>query len=163
MNVVGPLANPAGAGRQVIGVADAGRLQLLADALLELGTEHSLVVHGRGMDEISPLGPTHGIEIRDGESREWRLDPGDFGYDGLAEAELAGGGPEENAAIIRAVLEGRGNRASSAAVVLNAAAAIYVAGLEATMEHAVARARAALADREGLEALERLRGAMPTT
>lgn len=161
MNIVGPLANPAGAGRQVIGVADAGRLPLLADALLELGTEHALVVHGRGMDEISPLGPTHGVEIRDGERRDWALDPAEFGYDGLAEAELAGGGPAENAAIVTAVLEGKGNAAASAAVVLNAAAAIYVAGLEPTMGHAVARARAAMADGEGLAALERLREAMP--
>src|SRR5688500_14762894 len=79
MNIVGPLANPARAGRQVIGVADESRLPLLAGALQELGTVHALIVHGRGMDEISPLEPTHGIEIRDGEMRPWALDPAEHG------------------------------------------------------------------------------------
>ena len=76
MNIVGPLANPAGAGRQVVGVADARRVPLIAGALLALGTEHALVVHGEpGMDEISPLGPTQVIEIRDGRTREWSIGP----------------------------------------------------------------------------------------
>lgn len=163
MNIVGPLANPARAGRQVIGVADEPRLPLLAGALLELGTTHSLVVHGRGMDEISPLEPTHGLEIRDGEMRGWSLDPADFGFSGLSAADLAGGGPTENAAIVTAVLAGKGNAASTAAVVLNAAAAVYVAGLEPTMHHAVDRARTALVEGKGIAALERLRRVMPGT
>src|SRR5437868_15470540 len=75
MNIVGPLANPASAGRQVIGVADDRRVPLIAGALQELGTTHALVVHGTGMDEISPLAPTHVVEIRDGVVKEWTLDP----------------------------------------------------------------------------------------
>src|SRR3954466_14518569 len=72
MNIVGPLANPAGAGRQVVGVADAKRVALIAGALRALKTVHALVVHGEpGMDEISPLGATHVVEIRDGRQREW--------------------------------------------------------------------------------------------
>ena len=161
MNIVGPLANPAGAGRQVIGVADEQRLPLLASALQELGTVHALVVHGRGMDEISPLEPTRVLEIRGGECREWTLDPADHGFRHLGAAALAGGGPAQNAAIVTEVLEGRGNGAASAAVVLNAGAAIYVAGLEPTMSRAVERARGALAERRGMEALERLRRALP--
>ena len=163
MNIVGPLANPARAGRQVIGVADEERLPLLAGALLELGTVHALVVHGRGMDEISPLDVSHGVEIRDGEARPWTLDPADHGFRDVTAGELAGGGPAENAAIIRTVLEGRGNAASAAAVILNAAAAVYVGGLEPDMAAAVARVRDALADGAGIAALERLRGVMPVT
>src|SRR3954468_21486370 len=71
MNIVGPLANPARAGRQVVGVADERRVPLLAGALAELGTRHALVVHGTGMDEISPLAPTQVIEIRGQQLSEW--------------------------------------------------------------------------------------------
>src|SRR5215218_3711471 len=88
MNIIGPLANPAGAGRQVVGVADARRLPLIAGALRSLGTTHGLVVHGEpGMDEISPLGRTQVIEIRDGRASEWSIEPERFG--------LAPGRPEE--------------------------------------------------------------------
>ena len=76
MNLVGPLANPARAGRQVVGVADPARLELIAQALQSLGTTHSLVLHGEpGLDEISPLGPTTVIELRGHELRRWSLDP----------------------------------------------------------------------------------------
>src|SRR5688500_9108906 len=91
MNIVGPLANPAMAGRQVVGVADDRRVPLLAAALQELGTRHALVVHGTGMDEISPLAATHVVEIRDGERSEWTIEPATFGYKGLKAADLAGG------------------------------------------------------------------------
>ena len=76
MNIVGPLANPAGAGRQVVGVADRNRMPLLAGALAALGSTHALVVHGEpGMDEVSPIGPTHVAEIRNGTVTEWVIDP----------------------------------------------------------------------------------------
>src|SRR6478609_12065328 len=76
MNIVGPLANPASAGRQVVGVADPARVPLIAGALRSLGAVHALVVHGApGMDEVSPLGTTHVVEIRDGSTREWIVDP----------------------------------------------------------------------------------------
>ncbi|MBA3891801.1 MAG: anthranilate phosphoribosyltransferase [Gemmatimonadaceae bacterium] len=163
MNFVGPLANPAGAGRQVIGVADEARLPLLAAALMELGTEHALVVHGRGMDEISPLEPTEGVEIRGGEMRPWSLDPREFSVPECIAEDLAGGSPADNAAIIEAVLGGKGNPASSAAVVLNAAAAVYVGGLEPDMRGSVERVRDALASGAGIAALDRLRAAMPAS
>jgi anthranilate phosphoribosyltransferase len=159
MNVVGPLANPAMAGRQVVGVAEARRVPLIAGALAALGARHALVVHGApGMDEVSPLGPTAVVEVRDGAlAGEWRIDPGDYGFDGANAADLAGGSPEENAAVIEAVLAGRGAPGARAAVVLNAAAALYVAGVAASYADGVARAARAVDDGAGQRALRRLR------
>ena len=85
MNIVGPLANPAGAGRQVVGVAERGRMPLLAGALAALGAAHALVVHGEpGMDEISPVGATHVAEVRDGAVTEWTIRPEDYGFAGFS-------------------------------------------------------------------------------
>ena len=128
MNMIGPLANPASAGRQVIGVADRARLDLIAAALHELGTQFALVVHGEpGMDEISPLGITHVRELRAGAAvREWTIDPSTLGLGTLLASDLAGGEPADNASIVRQVLEGVGTPAAEGAVVLNAAAALYV-------------------------------------
>jgi anthranilate phosphoribosyltransferase len=160
MNIVGPLANPAGAGRQVVGVAERARMPLLAGALLALGTRHALVVHGEpGLDELSPLGPTYIIEVRGGEAREWTLDPRELGFRDIAEADLAGGDPRENAATVEAVLAGRGPRGARAAVVLNAAAALYVGGGAPSIAQAVSVATAALQAGEGAAALDRLRRA----
>lgn len=160
MNIVGPLANPAGAGRQVLGVAEARRVPLLAGALAALGTRHALIVHGEpGMDEVSPLGPTRVVEVRDGETQEWTIDPGDFGFVGMSADGLAGGSPAENARVVEEVLAGRGGREASAAVALNAAAALYVAGAVPDYGAGVTRARDGLASGVGLAALERLRRA----
>src|SRR4051812_49742775 len=161
MNIVGPLANPACAGRQVVGVADARRVPLIAGALRALGTVHALVVHGQpGMDEISPLGPTQVVEIRDGESREWTIDPARFGFPAGNAAELRGGPPAENAGAVLAVLEGRAPPTARAAVLLNAAAALFVSGLaEGDFGESLERVRAALDAGAGLAALDRLRRA----
>lgn len=162
MNVVGPLANPARAGRQVLGVAEKSRLPLLAGALAELGTEHAMIVHGEpGLDEISPIGPTTVIEVRNGETSHWTIDPAMAGESGIQDSDLAGGGPEENAAVIEAVLSGGGRPGARAAVVLNAAAAIYVGGGVPSYERAVEVARAAMGEGLGRVALERLRRASP--
>ncbi|MEP6763869.1 MAG: anthranilate phosphoribosyltransferase [Gemmatimonadaceae bacterium] len=162
MNIVGPLANPARAGRQVVGVAERGRQELIAGALAELGTEHAMVVYGEpGLDEVSPLGPTTVVEIRGGDITRWEIDPAMAGEDGIRAEDLAGGGPEENAAVIERVLGGGGAPAARAAVVLNAAAAIYVAGMVATYEAAVGVARETLRAGRGVEALARLRRASP--
>ena len=160
MNIVGPLANPAGAGRQVVGVADPRRMPLLAGALAALGSVHALVVHGEpGLDEVSPLGPTHVIEVRDGATREWTIDPAEYGLaDGSAE-ELAGGAPDENARIVEEVLHNRAPTAARAAVLLNAAAALYVAGRAASFGDGVLEATHALESGAGVDALERLRRA----
>jgi len=159
MNVLGPLTNPAGSRRQVVGVADPANLPLLAEALLQLGHERALVVHGQpGMDEFSPLGPTDVLEIRDGALRRFRLDPAaDLGWSGFDAAELAGGDPACNARIVEGVLAGRIGGAARAAVLLNAGAAIYVGGLAESIREGIDRAAAAIEEGVGLSALERLR------
>ena len=159
MNIVGPLANPARAGRQVIGVGDADRAPLLAAALTELGAQHALVVHGAGMDEISPLGPTEVREVRDGRIEEWTIDPIAFGLGGATAEELAGGPPAVNARAVLSVLEGKGSSGATAAVVLNAAAALYVGGAAASYEDGLGKADAAIRSGAGIDALERLRRA----
>ena len=161
MNIVGPLANPAGVGRQVMGVADARRLPLIAGALRTLGTVHALVVHGApGMDEISPLGVTQVIELRGHEMREWTIDPASYGFPAGDAAQLRGGSPAENAAMVRSVLAGEAAPTAMAAVVLNSAAALCVAPDGPTdFGDAIAVAREGLRDGVGVAALERLRKA----
>ena len=160
MNIVGPLANPALAGRQVVGVADERRLPLIAGALRELGSTHALVVHGApGLDEISPLGRTRVVEIRDGALREWSIEPGGYDFGAVHVEHLRGGTPKENAEVIVSVLSGEGSSGATAAVALNAAAAIYVSGAVSRFEDAVEVAKTGIRDRSGLQALTRLRAA----
>ncbi len=129
MNIVGPLANPARAGRQVVGVADRERGPVLAGALATLGSTHALVVHGEpGLDEVSPLGPTHVIEVLGGSTRQWTINPEDHGFRKIAREDLAGSEPAENARIIVEILDGGGPAGARAAIILNAAAAVYVSG-----------------------------------
>jgi anthranilate phosphoribosyltransferase len=162
LNLVGPLANPAGAGRQVIGVASPGRVELIAGALQRLGTTHSLVVHGApGMDEISPIGPTTVVELRGEELSRWTLDPAAYGFAGMKPEELAGGEPSENAELIERVLGNTGPAAAEAAVLLNAAGAIYVSGLAPTYAAGLDLARTALKGGAGTSALAALRAAAP--
>lgn len=128
MNFLGPLANPARAGRQIVGVANPARMELMAGALAELGSVHALVVHGEpGMDEISPLGCTRVLEVRSGTVREWSIDPATYDLMSAPE-DLAGGDPATNAARVMAVLDGSDRGGARSAVILNAAAAIFVGG-----------------------------------
>ncbi len=166
MNLLGPLTNPAGAQRQMVGVAEPGILWLIVEALRELRHKRALVVHGApGMDELSPLGPTQVAELlEDGSIREGLLTPGQLGLDTYRSGSLAGGSPEENADIILRIL---GNRISSGhdmeaarvAVLLNAAGAIYVAGQAATLPESLAVAEDALKSGAGLRKLQELRDA----
>ncbi|MEO7085852.1 MAG: anthranilate phosphoribosyltransferase [Gemmatimonadaceae bacterium] len=159
MNMVGPLANPANAPRQVVGVSDARRLGLIAGALLELGSVHTMVVHGTGMDEISPFSETQVVEIRDGSLREWTIDPVRFGYGNGSAADIAGGPPADNASTVVRVLRGEANEPATAAVVLNAAAALYVSGKYGSFDDGVVVAREAVASGAGIQALDRMRDA----
>jgi anthranilate phosphoribosyltransferase len=160
MNIVGPLANPARAGRQVVGVAERGRLDLLAESLRALSATRAMVVHGApGLDEISPLGITEVREVRGGALTSWEIDPADHGIGTIAADELAGGDPAENARVIEAVLEGRGPLGARAAVLLNAAAAVYVSRDDLAYADAVRQTADALGAGVGAHALNRLRQA----
>ena len=165
MNLLGPLANPAGVRRQVVGVAEADRAPLMAGALARLGAEHALVVHGRvGMDEIAPQGITDVWEVRNGSVNAWEVDPADHGLAVDDLAGLSGAEPPANAARIERLLgDGRQDPAGLAALLLNAGAAIYVAGLATSYAEGVARAREVLASGKAREALERLRRATTST
>jgi anthranilate phosphoribosyltransferase len=168
MNLVGPLANPASVGRQVVGVGDPARAPAMAGALARLGAIHALVLHAAiGMDEISPVGTTAVWEIRDGHVREWEFDPGVTAIGTISLAGLEGGEPHENATKMMELLERPATAAPAlrSAVVLNAAAAIYVAGIAPTLHAAVDAAMDSLQSGRARERLEALRGAatIPST
>jgi len=131
-------------GKQLLGVSDRRYQETIAEALAGLDCEHALVVTADdGLDEISIAGPTRVIEVRDGGTSEWFVDPGELG---IAEAPLetiAGGEPEENAATARAVLAGEHSPAADIAV-LNAGAAIYVGGAADDLTAGVDAAREAI-------------------
>ncbi len=128
-NVLGPLANPAGACDGVFGVYSPELASTYAEALAELGARRAFVVHGEGgLDELAPFGSSLVVEVVDGDVREWQLDPRDLGIDPADPSVLRGGSAADNAATIRAVLAGeRGGRRD--AVLLNAAGALVAAGL----------------------------------
>lgn len=161
MNLVGPLANPAGVRRQVVGVADPDRAGIVAEALARLETEHALVVHGRvGMDEISPHGITDVWEVKDGAVRRWEIDPERFRLGIRDVAELQGGEPAANAERLERILgNGSADHSGLAAVLLNAGAAIYVAGIAGSLAEGIGRAREVVASGAARAALERLRKA----
>jgi anthranilate phosphoribosyltransferase len=155
-NFLGPLTNPAGAQRQLLGVSDRHYQETIAEALVGLGSERALVVAAEdGVDEISISARTRVIEVRDGGTEEHFVAPGDFG---LAEAELedvAGGTPEENAAVSRAILAGEAGPRRDL-VLLNAGAAIYLGGGAESIGEGVERAAAAVDSGAARELLDRL-------
>jgi anthranilate phosphoribosyltransferase len=160
MNLIGPLANPAGAVRQVVGVADRMRAPTIAAALARLATPHALVVHADiGMDEISPVGATSVWEVRGNIVREWTLEPAAFGLAAPTLVGMEGGEPAENAAKIEGLLRDPASAppALRAAVLLNAAAAVFVSGAEHDWESAVAAATSALHDGAAAARLDMLR------
>jgi len=161
MNILGPLTNPAGVRRQIVGVSDPALLPLVADALRLLGHERALVVYGEpGMDEMSPLAPTRVMELKDGDIESWVFDPArELGWTDSSAEELAGGEPEDNARIIEEVLRGSAPETATRAVLLNAGAALYAAGLADSITAGVERAREAVAGGEARDRLERLRAA----
>ncbi|GIW50846.1 MAG: anthranilate phosphoribosyltransferase [Gemmatimonadales bacterium] len=158
MNVLGPLANPAGVRRQLVGVADRARAPAMAEALARLGAEHALVVHAKvGMDEIAPVGPTEVWEVMSGEVRHWTLDPEKLGAAGGELDSLAGVDPAGNARRIRRLFEKpKDDPVAWATVILNAAAALYVAGLVSRLSEGVELAAATLEEGKAAQALQKV-------
>lgn len=155
-NILGPLISPAEVKRQLYGIFDPGLTEKLAGVLKETGSEHAMVVHGmEGLDELSTLGETKISELKDGEIKTYRIEPEQFGLRRVAPKELEGGGPAENAEILRAVLSGeKGPRRDI--VVLNAAAAIYVGDRARSLEEGIKKAEESIDSGRALEKLERL-------
>ncbi len=136
-NLLGPLTNPAGARRQVLGVFASEWVRPMAEAMIELGIEHALVVHGLdGLDELSTLGPTAVAEVHGGEIAEYTVSPEDVGLTRASVEDLAGGEAVDCAATLRALLDGEAGPRRDI-VLLNAAAALYVAGLAADLPKGV--------------------------
>ncbi|HRJ27853.1 MAG TPA: anthranilate phosphoribosyltransferase [Fimbriimonadaceae bacterium] len=157
MNQLGPLANPAGAARQLIGVYDPALLDPMAEALVLLGVEQAAVVYAEiGLDEVSPCGPTFARVVRQGgiEAHTWT--PADFGAEPLpVEALAPGSDPVENAALLREALT-QPHSLPALAVIPNAACAIWVAGLAGTLAEAAALARNSIASGAAWHKLEAL-------
>jgi len=155
-NVLGPLTNPAGARRQVLGVYDRKLLSLLAEALRELGSVHVLVVASEdGLDEISVSAKTFVAELKDGAIREFAVDPAELGLAPAPREALAAASAEKSAAAIRTVLAGEKGPKRDAAL-LNAAAALEVAGLAGDLAAGIAKAAGSVDSGAAAGALEKL-------
>jgi anthranilate phosphoribosyltransferase len=155
-NFLGPLTNPAGARRQLLGVSDRHYQETIAEALVGLGTDHALVVSSDdGIDELALSARTRVIEVKDGGTEEWFASPVDFGLGEAPSADIAGGTPDQNAAVIREVLAGKQGPARDVAV-LNAGAAIFVGGGAGELAGGIARAQETIDAGAGADLLERL-------
>lgn len=136
-NFLGPLTNPAGAGHQLIGVSDPAFQDVVAEALAELGTEHSMVVHGMDrLDELSATHATRVTEIRGDQISSHEVTPEDLGLSSVEPGRFSAGTPEQNAATTRAVLDGA-DGPDRTLTIINAAAAIYVAGMAGSLADGV--------------------------
>jgi anthranilate phosphoribosyltransferase len=139
-NILGPMTNPAGVTRGVIGVFSAHYCRLLANAALSAGVDHMLFVHGDdGLDEVTICGETTVYEVQNGEVELYRFDPRDYGFRIQPPEAIAGGGPEENAEAVLAVLNGK-KGAHRDVVILNAAAAILASDQVCSWEDAIVKA-----------------------
>ncbi|SON55056.1 Anthranilate phosphoribosyltransferase [Hartmannibacter diazotrophicus] len=155
-NLLGPLANPAGVKRQLLGVFAAEWVEPLAHVLARLGTEKAWVAHGSdGLDEITVTGPTTVAELSGGTVRTFEISPADVGLDTHPANALKGGTAEENAAALRGVLSGHKN-AYRDAVLMNAGAGIFIAGQAASFGDGVIRAAQAIDSGAAAGALEKL-------
>ncbi len=143
-NVLGPMTNPAGARRQVIGVFDAAWQQTMAEVLQILGTEHALIVHSGGLDEIGLAGPSRVVEVRGNAIDTYEIRPGDFGIASGATDELTADSVDTSLALVRQSLREPDSRAADL-VALNAGAAIYASGVATTLANGVLMAQDAIA------------------
>ena len=155
-NILGPLTNPAGAKRQLLGVFDGALTEALAGVLRELGSDRALVVHGSdGLDEITLTGPTQVSELRDGQVSTRQIHPRDFGLQTVSGEALKGGDADCNARILRGVLDGKAGPQRDV-VLLNAAAAIVVGGRAEDITAGLEVARESIDSGKARQALDRL-------
>jgi anthranilate phosphoribosyltransferase len=154
-NILGPLVNPAGANRELLGVYDEELVEPMAQVLSNLGVTDALVVYGQdSLDELSMSAATSVCEVRSGRFKSYDIRPEDLGFTRCAREDLVGGSPVENAAITRAILAGeKGPRRE--AVVLNAAAAIFIARPQLTLAQAAELAEQTIDSGAAREQLER--------
>ena len=137
-NILGPLSNPAGANMELMGVFDQSLVEPLAQVMMKLGVNRGMVVFGQdSLDEISMSAPTFVCEIRDGWFQSYEITPEQFGYTRCSKEELAGGTPEENAEITKAIVNGTEKGPKRQAVCMNAGAALYIAGKAESLEAGV--------------------------
>jgi anthranilate phosphoribosyltransferase len=159
-NVLGPMANPAGLKRQLIGVYDLALCRPVAEVLQRLGSEHVLVVHSDdGLDEISLAADTHVAELKDGKVSEYILQPEQLGFERESMQDLAVDGSASSLALIKAALAGEKDARSQRAahmIALNAGAALYVAGIAESVFDGVSIAREMLANGAGLKKMTQL-------
>lgn len=155
-NILGPLTNPAAPSLQLLGVYDAYLVEPLAQVLINLGVRRGMVVYGQDkLDEISLSAPTSVCEIRDGWFKSYVITPEDFGFARCAKEDLTGGTPEENAQITLAVLHGeKGHKRN--AVLLNAGAALYIAGKADSVKAGTVLAAELIDSGRALETLRRV-------
>lgn len=154
-NLLGPLSNPAGAGHGLIGVYAARWVRPVAEVLAALGAAHVLVVHADdGLDELSVASPSRIAEVRDGEVREYRVDPESLGVRTGSLAEARVDSPAASLAMLEAVLQGRASGVPTELVALNAGAALYAADQAADLARGVQRAREVLASGEAWTRLQ---------
>lgn len=153
-NILGPLGNPAGASYQLLGVYDEALVEPLAKVLVNLGVKRGLVVYGQDkLDEISLSADTTCCSIRDGKLESFVFNPEDYGFRKCSKEDLVGGGPEENAAILRSIFQGeQGPKAD--AVILNSAACIYMLE-DVTMEEAIIKAKDVIRSGKAMEQLNK--------
>lgn len=158
MNVLGPMTNPAGAKRQVIGVFSRAWQHKMAEVLQLLGSEHAMVVHSDGLDEIRLDAPTHVVELKNGAITEYDISPGDLGLEPRTDADLAGIVADSAASSLALVRQSLTDDSSAAAdiVALNAGAAIYVSGVANSLSNGVAMAQDAISSGQAKERLAEL-------
>ncbi len=155
-NILGPLANPAGAAAQVLGVADQSLMETIVEALGLLGLRRAMVVHSNGLDEISTAGVTKIIELKEGKIANWELNPQDLGIKPIDIEELKITGVKEGAEIITGILSGDQAGARKDIVVLNAAAAIIAGNLAEDFEAAIKKADESVSSGCAMKCLEKL-------
>jgi len=156
-NVLGPLTNPAGAKRQLIGVFAPDLTETMAGVLGALGSERAFVVHGHdGLDELTLTGPSRVTELADGATKTYDVTPEDFGLQRVSVDQLAGGDAAQNAAILTSILDGELGPAADV-VVMNAAAAIVAGGVSQDLASGVKVARDSIEFGKARASLDRLR------